>query len=70
MLKALHSGLDPVDREMATQHIGYALHLLTDSNGQRFLEELLLTDTYEYTSAWADKVFDGPITRIDGLFDE
>lgn len=56
VIKALHRGLDSVDPEMATKYIGYALHLLTDSTGQRALEELMMTDTYEYTSAWAESL--------------
>ena len=56
VLKALHSGLVSVDQEKATKYIGYALHLLTDSNGQRALEELMMTDTYEYTSAWTESL--------------
>lgn len=56
VVKALHTGLDSIDQEMATKYIGYALHLLTDSNGQRALEELMKADTYEYTSAWTESL--------------
>lgn len=56
VIRALHSGLDSIDQETATKYIGYALHLLTDSNGQRALEELMMTDTYEYTSAWTESL--------------
>ncbi len=56
MVKALHTGLDSIDQEMATKYVGYALHLLTDSNGQRVLEELMMTETYEYTSAWTESL--------------
>ncbi|WP_026116595.1 hypothetical protein [Nocardiopsis valliformis] len=56
VVKALHTGLDSIDQEMATKYIGYALHLLTDSNGQRALEELMMTETYEYTSAWTESL--------------
>lgn len=56
VVKALHTGLDSIDQEMATKYVGYALHLLTDSNGQRVLEELMMTETYEYTSAWTESL--------------
>lgn len=56
VIKALHIGLDSIDLEMATKYVGYALHLLTDSNGQRALEELMMTETYEYTSAWTESL--------------
>lgn len=56
VLNALHTGLDLIDEERATKYIGYALHLLSDTEGQKGLEELLMTETYEYTSAWTESL--------------
>ena len=56
VLDALHSGLALIDEEKAAQYIGYALHLLSETGGQQALEELMMTDTFEYTSTWADSL--------------
>ncbi|WP_026338179.1 hypothetical protein [Nocardiopsis sp. CNS-639] len=56
VLKALHTGLDAIDREKATKYIGFTLNLLAKTEGQAALEELMMTDTYEYSSAWTESL--------------
>ncbi|WP_309232677.1 MULTISPECIES: hypothetical protein [Nocardiopsis] len=56
VLKALHTGLDAIDRERATKYIGFTLNLLAKTVGQAALEELMMTDTYEYSSAWTESL--------------
>ncbi|MFD3688921.1 hypothetical protein ACFWTE_29360 [Nocardiopsis sp. NPDC058631] len=56
VLDALHSGLSVIDPEKAAKYIGYSLHLLADTNGQKALETLMMADTYEYSSTWADSL--------------
>ena len=56
VLDALHHGLGVIDPDQAAKYIGYSLHLLADTNGQKALETLMMADTYEYSSAWADSL--------------
>nr|WP_218908875.1 hypothetical protein [Nocardiopsis sinuspersici] len=56
VLKALHTGLDAIDRERAAKYIGFTLNLLAKTEGQAALEELMMTDTYEYSSAWTESL--------------
>ncbi|WP_026127548.1 serpin family protein [Nocardiopsis lucentensis] len=56
VLDALHTGLDKIDPEKAAKYIGYSLHLLDDTDGQKALEKLMMADTFEYTSAWTESL--------------
>ncbi|WP_433700714.1 hypothetical protein [Nocardiopsis sp. CA-288880] len=56
VLDALHTGLESIDQDRAAKYIGFALHLLTDTDGQRTLESLMMADTFEYTSAWTESL--------------
>ncbi|MFI6578251.1 hypothetical protein ACIBFB_20885 [Nocardiopsis sp. NPDC050513] len=56
VLDALHTGLSGIAPEQATKYIGYSLHLLSDTNGQKALEKLMMADTFEYTSAWTESL--------------
>ncbi|WP_197285931.1 hypothetical protein [Nocardiopsis sp. NRRL B-16309] len=56
VLEALHTGLAAIDPEDAAKYIGYSLHLLADTDGQKALEALMMADTYEYSSTWADSL--------------
>lgn len=41
VLEALHTGLDAIDPEDAAKNIGYSLHLLANTDGQKALEALV-----------------------------
>ncbi|MFV2197592.1 hypothetical protein [Nocardiopsis sp. LOL_012] len=56
VLEALHTGLDTIDPERAAKYIGYSLHLLADTDGQKALEKLMMADTFEYTSEWTQSL--------------
>jgi hypothetical protein len=56
VLKALHTGLDAIDPEDAAKYIGYSLHLLANTDGQKALEALMMANTFDYHSPWVDSL--------------
>jgi len=56
VLSALHTGLESIDQDRAAKYLGFALHLLTNTDGQKTLESLMMADTFEYTSAWTESL--------------
>jgi hypothetical protein len=56
VLKALHTGLDAIDPEDAAKYIGYSLHLLAGTDGQKALENLMMANTFDYHSPWVDSL--------------
>ncbi|MEV2277298.1 hypothetical protein AB0I72_17105 [Nocardiopsis sp. NPDC049922] len=56
VLDALHAGLDKIDPEKAAKYIGYSLRLLSDTDGHKALEKLMMADTFESTSAWTESL--------------
>ncbi|WP_304450774.1 hypothetical protein [Nocardiopsis sp. YSL2] len=56
VLEALHTGLDAIDPEDAAKYIGYSLHLLAGTDGQKALEALMMANTFDYHSPWVDSL--------------
>ncbi|RKS07924.1 hypothetical protein DFP74_3612 [Nocardiopsis sp. Huas11] len=56
VLEALHTGLDAIDPEDAAKYLGYSLHLLANTEGQKALEALMMANTFDYHSPWVDSL--------------